>query len=412
MPNRPQVPKWWARKWLRIPVLAWIVVATLILTALSTTPESGVGDLSDSTAQVGESTTTLPQATSTDPISPPASTGPPASMSTSTSTSTPTAPATSGTGTAPATFPSGTSAAPRTSLLAILAELKVEAEPPRTGYSRSLFPHWADTNGSGCNARQDTLRSQVIGLAQVDLFSRCVIVEGDWYSLFDAVNYSGSPAELDVDHVVALSEAWDSGASRWTTAQRRTFANDQLNLLAVTASSNRSKGDRDAGQWLPPSQSAWCVTGAIMVTVKAKYQLTIDAREKTGLERLLGTCGQPDQLSVPGLSNDIVQAMTGDAVASSSTGPPSSPPTIQRSTTTTIPVSTTAPATTSAPTTACVNINTATYDSLLQIVHIGPERAGQLITLRPFRSVDDMTRINGIGLVRLADIKAQGLACT
>jgi DNA uptake protein ComE-like DNA-binding protein len=416
MPNSPQVPKWWARKWLRIPVFAWIVVGTLILTALSSTPDSERADQSDSTSQVAESTTTLPQTTSPDLTS--TSTNPPASTSTSTSTSTTIVPASSATATAPATSRSGTSVAPPTSLLAALAALQVESEPPRTGYSRDLFPHWADTNGSGCNARQDTLRSQVIGLPQVDLFSRCVIVEGDWYSLFDAVNYSGSPAELDVDHVVALSEAWDSGASRWTTAQRRAFANDQLNLLAVTASSNRSKGDRDAGEWLPPSQSAWCVTGAIIITVKAKYRLSIDAREKAGLERLVGTCGQPDQLGVPGLSTDIVSALTGGAVATPRTETSTSPPTTQRSTTTTIPASTTAPATTSVPPntsvprTACVNINTATYESLLQIVHIGPERAEQLISLRPFRSVDDMTRINGIGPARVADIKAQGLACT
>ncbi len=90
----------------------------------------------------------------------------------------------------------------------------------RSGYSRDLFPHWADTNGSGCNVSQDTLRAQVVGFPQVDLFNRCVIVEGDWYSLFDAVNYSGSPSELDVDHVVALSEAWDSGASKWPGIDR------------------------------------------------------------------------------------------------------------------------------------------------------------------------------------------------
>ena len=237
----------------------------------------------------------------------------------------------------------------------------------------------------------------MVGLPQVDLFNRCVIVEGDWYSLFDAVNYSGSPSELDVDHVVALSEAWDSGASKWTTAQRRVFANDQLNLLAVTASSNRSKGDRDAGEWLPPSASAWCVTGAIMVTVKAKYQLSIDSREKTGLERLLGKCGQTDQLTVPGLSNEIVKAITGGAVATPST--------------TTAPATTSSPQTTAAPSEGCVNINTAAYESLLLIVHIGSERARELISLRPFRSVDDMTRINGIGPSRLADIKTQGLAC-
>jgi DNA uptake protein ComE-like DNA-binding protein len=282
----------------------------------------------------------------------------------------------------------------------------------RAGYSRDLFPHWADTNGSGCTARQDILRAQVIGLPQVDPFSRCVIVEGDWYSLFDGVNFSGSPSELDVDHVVALSEAWDSGASEWTTAQRRIFANDQLNLLAVTASSNRSKGDRDAGEWLPPATSAWCVTGMIMVSVKVRYQLSIDQREKTGLERLLGKCGQPDQLTVPGLSDEIMKAVAEGAVPTPGPQASSSPPTTQPSVSSIAPSTSSPPVTTSTPAGGCVNINTADYESLLRIIHIGPVRARELISLRPFQSVNDMIRINGISQLRLAAIASEGLACT
>jgi DNA uptake protein ComE-like DNA-binding protein len=408
MPDSSQVPKWWAKKWLRLPVWAWIVVGALVLGALSNTSEPDTNGQSEAVAEA-TSTSSLPISTSTDSTFPAQSTSTPVPSSTQPAstlrtTTTTVAPPTGGGSLAPPT-------ATGTSLLSALATLRVESEPVRSGYSRDLFPHWADTNGSGCNARQDTLRAQVIGLPQVDLFNRCVIVEGDWYSLFDGVNYSGSPAELDVDHVVALSEAWDSGASKWTTAQRRVFANDQLNLLAVTASSNRSKGDRDAGEWLPPSSSAWCVTGAIMVMVKAKYQLSIDAREKTGLERLLGKCGQADQLTVPGLSDDLVKAITGGAVATPSTNPPSTSTTTRPPSVTTTPVTTSSPATTTTPPGGCVNINTAAYDSLLLIVHIGPERARELISLRPFRSVDDMTRITGIGPARLADIKTQGLAC-
>jgi hypothetical protein len=94
------------------------------------------------------------------------------------------------------------------------------------------------------------LIAQALGPPQRDPF-RCFVIGGDWYSPFDGVHHSGSASELDVDHVVAHAEAWDSGAWAWTTEQRRQFANDPINLVVVTASANRAKADLDAGQWPP-----------------------------------------------------------------------------------------------------------------------------------------------------------------
>ncbi len=179
----------------------------------------------------------------------------------------------------------------------LLGALTVFAEGPRTGYDRSLFSHWRDTNGSGCDARQDTLAEQVIGFPQVDLFDSCVIVEGDWYSIFDGVTHSGSPSELDIDHVIALAEAWDSGASTWDSATRRRFANDPAHLVAVTASSNRSKSDADLADWRP-IRSAWCVTATITAEVKAAYGLSVDPAEYDAIAEMLGTCGASDRKSV------------------------------------------------------------------------------------------------------------------
>lgn len=186
-------------------------------------------------------------------------------------------------------------------LLGLLDLLEVAEEPPRVGYSRDEFPHWHDISGSGCTARQDALSAQALGLVQRDLVRSCVIVEGDWYSLFDGVTFSGAPAEIDVDHVVALAEAWDSGAAAWTLERRRQFANDPLNLLVVTRRSNREKADLDAGEWKPPMDDAWCVTASMMILTKLRYEMTVDAAERDGLEEMARRCERSDQRTVPGV---------------------------------------------------------------------------------------------------------------
>ncbi|TVR25397.1 MAG: HNH endonuclease [Ilumatobacter sp.] len=186
-------------------------------------------------------------------------------------------------------------------LLGLLEFLEVEEEPPREGYQRDLFPHWSDISGSGCTARQDALLAQAIGLVQRDLVRPCVIVEGDWYSPFDGSTYSGPPAEIDVDHVVALAEAWDSGARDWTTARREQFANDPLNLLVTDRQTNRDKADLDAGEWKPDRGDAWCVTASMMILTKLRYEMTIDRAEYDGLREMARRCERPDQRTVPGV---------------------------------------------------------------------------------------------------------------
>ena len=275
--------------------------------------------------------------------------------------------------------------------------LTVAAEPSRSGYDRDLFPHWSDTNGSGCDARQDTLAAQVVGLPQVDLFDRCVIVEGDWYSIYDGVTHAGSPSELDVDHVVALAEAWDSGASTWDRDRRRALANDPRNLVAVTASSNRSKGDRDLGEWRPAQRSAWCVTATMTVETKAAHGLSIDPAERDAIAEMLSVCGESGQVT-------IGRGVSMPSSAASSQPAPTQPQPTQ-------PQPTVAPPPAEEASPGCVDINTAGVADLDRIIHIGPARAEQMLALRPFASVADMERISGIGAARLADIVAEGLAC-
>ncbi len=318
---------------------------------------------------------------------PSASTPSSTTSSTSSSTTSPTDPA----AVAP-TPPSGSDAA-------LLQALTVAAEGSRAGYDRSLFSHWRDTNGSGCDARQDTLDEQVIGFPQVDLFDSCVIVEGDWYSIFDGVSHAGSPSELDIDHVVALAEAWDSGASTWDSATRRRFANDPAHLVAVTASSNRSKSDSDLAEWRP-IRSAWCVTATITAEVKAAYGLSVDPAEYDAIAEMLATCGAPDQVTIGvapvGAVPVVTAAPTTSALPTTTQPPPAAPE---------------GEAGDDGSVEDCVDINTASVESLDAIVHIGPSRAADIVALRPFTSVEDLTRVSGIGDARLADIVAEGLAC-
>ena len=361
-------------------------------TAVTTTSAASSSSVTDAvTATTTSSTATRTDASVNQPTSPAASTTTVASTGSTTTTSaasSSTTTSTAGTTTTASTSPT-TVAQPATSTLdAHFAALAVTSEPARVGYDRDLFDHWEDIDGSGCDARQDTLARQAIGFPQVDLFDRCVIVEGDWYSVYDAVTHSGSPSELDIDHVVSLAEAWDSGASTWSSSQRRQFANDPANLLAVTASSNRSKSDRDAAEWLPPATSSWCLTASITVEVKYVYGLSIDSGERAALAQMLDTCGRSDQVT---LSMVSTMPLSGSTPTTSTAASPTE--------------------TTAAPSANCVDINTADLAALDQIIHIGPSRAADIIALRPFATVADLTRVSGISSARLADIVDQGLAC-
>ena len=199
------------------------------------------------------------------------------------------------------TSPSPTTVTPSDVSGLQLDALLVREDPPIAGYSRNDWSHWNDINGSGCDTRKDVLKAQVIGVPQLDPYdpSRCTIVEGDWYSAYDGVFYSGSPSELHIDHIVALSAAWRSGATTWNAVQRKTFANDPRNLVAVTASSNQSKSDDDVADWRP-IRSAWCATATAIIEVKTIYQLSVDPRERDALKTMIATCGQPDQVPFGG----------------------------------------------------------------------------------------------------------------
>ncbi|GLW54845.1 HNH endonuclease family protein [Kitasatospora phosalacinea] len=190
---------------------------------------------------------------------------------------------TASSGTAQAALPTPVSAATARSYL---TQLSVKTEN-RTGYSRDLFPHWITISGA-CNTRETVLKRDGSGVVTD---SSCAATSGSWYSPYDGATWHAA-ADLDIDHVVPLAEAWDSGASAWTTAQRQAFANDltRPQLIAVTDSVNQAKGDKDPAEWLPSVTGYRCTYARAWVQVKYYYKLSVDGAEKTALTNLLNGC--------------------------------------------------------------------------------------------------------------------------
>lgn len=167
-----------------------------------------------------------------------------------------------------------------------LAQLTVAAED-RTGYSRDLFPHWITISGT-CNTRETVLKRDG---DNVVTNSACAATSGSWYSPYDGATWTAA-SDLDIDHLVPLAEAWDSGASAWTTAQRQAFANDltRPQLIAVTDSVNQSKSDKDPAEWMPSVTSYRCTYARAWVQVKYYYNLSVDSAEKSALTNYLSSC--------------------------------------------------------------------------------------------------------------------------
>ncbi|HOT79742.1 MAG TPA: HNH endonuclease family protein [Microthrixaceae bacterium] len=173
-----------------------------------------------------------------------------------------------------------------------LLEALPVAEPITAGYTRESFKHWSDLDNDCFDARQQVLRDESTSQAQVDVGSYCTVVAGDWVSIYDGKEFT-DPGELDVDHFVPLSEAWKSGANTWDAGRREAYANDVTDpghLVAVSATSNRSKGDKDPARWLPPVQETRCWYVENWVSVKTRWGLSVDAAEKSAIARTLEAC--------------------------------------------------------------------------------------------------------------------------
>lgn len=177
--------------------------------------------------------------------------------------------------------------------IAALATLTVKGKAAVTGYDRDRFgPAWADVDGNGCDTRDDILARD---LTDTVVDGSCEVRSGTLVSPYTAASMQftrgwGTSSEVQIDHVVALANAWRTGASSWTAARLQAFANDPLNLFAVDGPSNQQKQDGDAATWLPANKSFRCVYVAHQVAVKAKYELSVAPAERDAIARVLGTC--------------------------------------------------------------------------------------------------------------------------
>jgi len=308
VPTEPGIRERWGRtaRWKRWGAYGVAtVVAVGAIGAVGGSPgEPGSLRTSDAAAS-----TTAPSVASTEPppSSAPTVTDDVETKSPSTTVTTTVAPSTTG------SPPSTTGSPPTTTLpttpaplpspgsipaLVVLALIPIERETP-DGYNRELFGYGTPVDSFGCRTRALVLIRDSINPPQVDR-GGCAVVAGDWFSSYDGLVWS-DPGEVQVDHVVALKEAWDSGASRWDASRLEAFANDvdePRALRVVSGTVNEAKGAADPVNWLPPDEAAVCEYLADWVSIKARWGLTMDESEHGRVRNLL-TDRCPGQLVAP-----------------------------------------------------------------------------------------------------------------
>ena len=180
--------------------------------------------------------------------------------------------------------------------LSIIEAQVTKGRAAKTGYTRAQFGQtWADVDRNGCDTRNDILKRDLTGEVFKEKTRNCVVQSGtliDPYS-GETINFTRgntSSMEVQIDHVVALSNAWQTGAFKLSIKERTAFANDPMNLLAVKGRLNSQKGDGDAATWLPPLKSYRCDYVARQIAVKIKYKLWFTAPEKEAIVRILKSC--------------------------------------------------------------------------------------------------------------------------
>ena len=189
---------------------------------------------------------------------------------------------------------------PAGTALAELARLEVKGRAPRTGYDRDLFASgWGDPDRNGCDTRNDVLARDLTGETFLPGTRNCVVATGTLVDPYSGATIAfrrgqGTSEAVQIDHVVAVSDAWQKGAQRWDRARRAAFYDDPLNLLAVDGALNSQKGDGDAATWLPPARGTRCGYVARQIAVKRAYGLWVTAAERDAMARVLSSCPEQD----------------------------------------------------------------------------------------------------------------------
>jgi hypothetical protein len=181
-------------------------------------------------------------------------------------------------------------------LTQVIEQIPVKGRAPKTGYARTQFGQaWADVNRNGCDTRNDILARDLTGIIYKVGTHNCVVLTGnliDPYSgeLIHFIRGQYTSIEVQIDHVVSLSNAWQTGAFKLTLERRTAMANDPVELLAVKGSLNSQKSDGDAATWLPPLKNYRCAFVARQVAVKYKYGLWLTKPEKAVILSILSKC--------------------------------------------------------------------------------------------------------------------------
>jgi hypothetical protein len=176
-----------------------------------------------------------------------------------------------------------------------LSRLAVKPLAPMLGYSRGRFgPAWADVDHNHCDTRNDILRRDLTKIV-LRAGSTCVVARGTLHDPYTCKSISflrgRKSSAVQIDHLVALGDAWRTGAAGWSAALREQYANDPVVLLAVDGPKNEAKGDADASQWLPPNRAYDCTYVVKQIAIKTKYRLWVTQDERDAIGNVLGGCG-------------------------------------------------------------------------------------------------------------------------
>ncbi|SNT40053.1 Protein of unknown function [Streptosporangium subroseum] len=177
-----------------------------------------------------------------------------------------------------------------------LNALPVKGRAPMTGYDRAEFgPAWSDVDRNGCDTRNDVLKRDLTDETFKKGDEDCTVLSGvlhDPYSgkTIEFKRGQSSSMAVQIDHVIALADAWQKGAQQWPESKRKELANDPLNLLAVDGPLNSQKGAGDAATWLPPRRAYWCTYVERQIEVKAKYELWVTSGERDAMQKVLKAC--------------------------------------------------------------------------------------------------------------------------
>lgn len=207
----------------------------------------------------------------------------------------------------------------------MLASLAVKGRASKTGYSRSQFgTAWADVDHNGCDTRNDVLSRDLTGRTYRSGTHDCIVATGNLADPYTGrrisfVRGEGTSTAVQIDHVVALSDAWQTGAQKLSSTTRERFANDPYNLLAVDGPANERKGNGDAATWLPSNKSFRCQYVARQIGVKSTYGLWVTQAEHDAMARVLSGCPTQTVPTGGGVIGSVSSGSSSASAASRST---------------------------------------------------------------------------------------------